>query len=159
LAWKRANLHGVVQRVWVAALASAAVGAIAWWVHAGGPLLAVFGMALAAWLIFGSLAELAERIKLFGAPAATVWSRAVNLPRSAWGMTIAHAGVGVALAGIVGLTAWTVEDIRVMRPGDRMEIAGYALQFQGVERVTGPNYVADRGRFRLDGGGMLYPEK
>src|SRR5690606_30296680 len=107
LAWKRANLHGVVQRVWVAALASAAVGAIAWWAHAGGPLLAVFGMALAAWLILGSLAELAERIKLFGAPAATVWSRAVNLPRSAWGMTIAHAGVGVALAGIVGLTAWT----------------------------------------------------
>src|SRR5690606_16910367 len=39
LAWKRANLHGVVQRVWVAALASAAVGAIAWWAHAGGPLL------------------------------------------------------------------------------------------------------------------------
>src|SRR3546814_6648575 len=83
-------------------------------------ILAVFGIALAAWLVVGSLAEFAERIKLFRAPAATVWSRAVNLPRSAWGMTIAHAGLGVAVAGIVGLSAWTTEDIRVDRKSTRL---------------------------------------
>ena len=160
LAWKRADLAGVVQRVWVAALAAAAIGAVAWWMHGGGPLLALFGVALAAWLVLGAFAEVAERIALFRAPAATVWSRARNLPRSAWGMTIAHAGVGIVMAGLVGLTAWTSEDIRVVRPGDRIEIAGHRLTFQGVSRTEGPNYIADVGRFRLESSGeILLPEK
>ncbi|MFN4089824.1 MAG: heme lyase CcmF/NrfE family subunit [Alphaproteobacteria bacterium] len=162
LAWKRADLAGVAQRLWIAAVAAAAIGAVAWWMRAGGPLLAVFGIALAAWLVFGALAELADRIALFRAPAATVWNRARHLPRAAWGMTVAHAGVGIAVAGIVGLTAWTTEDIRVMRPGDRMQIAGHLLRFDGVERVQGPNYVADAGRFVLESSPRretLVPEK
>jgi cytochrome c-type biogenesis protein CcmF len=36
-----------------------------------------------------------------------------------------------------------------MRPGERIDIAGYELEFRGVEPVTGPNYEAARGTFHV----------
>ena len=58
--------------------------------------------ALAAWAFFGAIFEFADRIRLFRAPLADSLRRAAGLPRSAWGMTIAHAGMGIAIAGMTG---------------------------------------------------------
>jgi DsbE subfamily thiol:disulfide oxidoreductase len=74
--------------------------------------------------------------------------RALHLPRSAYGMTIAHIGVAFVLIGVVGSLAWRTEYLKVMHPGDTASLAGYQVRFIGVEdNIQGPNYVAIRARF------------
>ena len=71
-------------------------------------------------------------MKLFGAGRGEVWRRARGLPRAAYGATLAHAGIGLSVIGIVATTAWQSERVVAMKPGDRTEIAGYELTFRGV---------------------------
>ncbi len=65
LAWKRANLRVTLSKLTIAAAAAALVGLVVAIFSARGPWLAPLGMALAAWLVFGALLELAGRIGLF----------------------------------------------------------------------------------------------
>jgi cytochrome c-type biogenesis protein CcmF len=129
----------------------------------GGPVLAVFGLGLAAWLVVGAFADFTERIKLFRAPLPTSWSRLRTVPRATLGMTLAHAGLGIVVAGIVAASAWRAEQILVMQPGQSTEISGYSILFQGVTPVDGPNYTAERGEFVVARDGRelarLHPEK
>jgi cytochrome c-type biogenesis protein CcmF len=133
LAWKRGDLAGVLGRLKLA-FAAALLTAIATLSLASiRNLLAALGLAIAAWLIVGTLWDLAVRL-----------ARARRLPRSAWGMTIAHASVGIIVAGITASQAWQVEHIALMRPGDTASVAGYTFQFDGAGQVQGPNYIAWR---------------
>ncbi len=163
LAWKRGDLLGVLQRLWFAGAVALAVLLVVWYVKFGGPVLAVFGMALATWLVVGALVELAERLKLFRIPLADSLQRARNLPRAAYGMTLAHGGLGIVVAGIVGSSAWQVETIQIMHPGDTVEVAGYQLTLEGVSEVQGPNYTSQQGTFLVSRAGSevvrLHPEK
>jgi cytochrome c-type biogenesis protein CcmF len=40
-----------------------------------------------------------------------------------------------------------------MSPGTTREVAGFQVTFDGVDRVEGPNYAAEEGRFTLVRGG------
>ena len=163
LAWKRGDLGRALSRLWLAAAAAFAVAILAYVATGGDGVLAAIAMGLAGWLFVGTLVELAERIKLFRGPIAETWARARGLPRSAWGMTVAHAGVAIVIAGITGSSAWKVESIQAMRAGDSVEVAGYTFAFDGVATVPGPNYRADRGTFIVTRGdrliATLLPEK
>ena len=163
LAWKRSDLLGVLQRLWAAGAIALCFIAFAWYLHSGGPVLALFGIGISAWLVAGSLAELIGRLKLFRHSLRDTWARARNLPRSAYGMTLAHAGLGIVLAGIVSMTAWRVESIQVMTPGDSDSLAGYDIRFNGAEQLQGPNYSYIRGSFSVTRAGEpvteLFPEK
>lgn len=163
LQWKRADLPGVLARL--KAVAGAALVATLAVAYAMGDksVMAVLAMGLAAWLFAGSLAEWAARVKLLRAHPAESLARAVGLPRAAHGMTLAHAGLAVAIAGMAASTAWKVEDVRVMRPGEAVDVAGYTYHFGGVVSVNGPNYTADRATFTVTRGGRpivtLEPER
>ncbi len=163
LPWKRADLAGALTRLALAGALTLLVVLIACWQRGGPSAMALAGIALAAWAVFGALAEWAGRIGLFRLPAAESLARARALPRAAWGMTFAHAGLGVAIAGMVGASAWVDERILTARPGDVIPLAGYSLSFESVGEATGPNYTARRGRFTVsrDGHvlGILEPEQ
>jgi cytochrome c-type biogenesis protein CcmF len=162
LSWKRADLAGILGRLKLAFAAAFAVALGVWWLRTGGPTGAVLGMALAAWVFAGTLVEWAERVKLFRAPPGETWRRVRGLPRSAWGMTVAHLGVAVVAAGVTA-SAWQSERVERMRPGDTIEIAGYEITFEGTTAVEGPNYSAERGRFTVTRDGafvaVMQPEK
>ena len=163
LAWKRGDLAGALARLRLALVATALIAVLTWALRWDGPILAVGGMALASWLVAGALLELAGRLHLLRAPLADSLARARHLPRGAYGMTIAHAGLGILIAGITASSAWRSETIRVMRPGETAEVAGYVFAFEGVDAVAGPNYRAERGHFAVTRDGSpvarLAPEK
>jgi len=162
LAWKRSDLMGVLGRLKLAGAGAIGAAILAYAIQ-GGPAWALFGMGLAAWLFVATLSEWAERIKLFRVPLAQSWARMTGLPRSAHGMTLAHAGMAIAIAGMVGASLWKQEEIRVMRPGESVTVAGYEYTFQSVTPMQGPNYRADRGHFEVSKNGIpvasLFPEK
>lgn len=149
LAWKRGDLTGVLQRLWVAALLAVALGLAAWALFEPKKALAAAGLALGFWLIVGALAETAERVRLFRAPLAEVFRRARALPLGAWGMTLAHAGLGVFVLGAVVETGYRIETGRPLQVGQSIEAAGYSVRLDQVRVVEGPNYLAEQGRFTI----------
>ena len=98
------------------------------------PLLAVLGTALGTWLVAAALSELAERLRLFRASSGESWRRARHLPRAAYGMTIAHAGAGIVILGIIVSVTWETEHLQVVRVGDTVPIGGY--EFTSAESRT-----------------------
>ena len=147
----------------MAALAAAGAALLGWAVYDARSVLGLFGLGLAGWLFTGTLTELAGRLGLFTAPFGTSLRRAMGLPRASWGMTLAHAGLAVLIAGITASSIWKEERIQLMRAGDRVVIAGYTFTFLGAQEARGPNYLAQRGSFAVEDGGkpfaLMTPER
>ncbi|KAB7615675.1 heme lyase CcmF/NrfE family subunit [Amylibacter sp. SFDW26] len=161
--WKRAQLKKSMQPLWGVLALSVALGALVWTMQTGGRMLGPIGITLATWLILGAVAELGSRAKVGKATIAENLRRLRNLPRSDWGKSVAHAGLGLTIFGISAITAWEVEDIRVAKAGDRFEVGGYEFLFHGVTKDNGANYSVDRGAITAfkDGAKVatLQPEK
>ncbi|MEW9922558.1 cytochrome c-type biogenesis CcmF C-terminal domain-containing protein, partial [Marimonas sp. MJW-29] len=84
--------------------------------------------------------------------------RLMRLPRADWGKAVAHAGHGVTMAGVAGLTAGTVDDIRVAQIGQPWEVGSYELTLNDVQVVRGPNYVSTFGFLTLSHDGLQFSE-
>src|SRR5262249_34928547 len=123
LPWKRGDLAAALQRLkW--GFGAAAAAAIATMAGMGVRSLgAACGLGLAGWARGGTLTELGERLRLFAGPPAAVVRRALRQPRASWGMTLAHGGMAIVIAGITGSTAWTEELIVNGKPGQSFDIA------------------------------------
>jgi cytochrome c-type biogenesis protein CcmF len=78
-------------------------------------------------------------------------------------MTIAHAGLGLTVLGITGVSIWQTETIVAMKPNTPVAHAGYAVTLEEVQTLRGPNYIAERGKlvYRRDGAvaAVLQPER
>jgi len=146
MAWKRGELTGVLQRLWWAALAAVVLGALVYAFHEPRTAFAGAGIALAVWLIGGTLTEVAERGRLGRTSLGETGRRLRSLPRGAWGMTFAHIGLGVFLLGAAIDGTGKVEIAKVMAVGDQINAGGgYQLTLNSVGAVDGPNYQAQRG--------------
>jgi cytochrome c-type biogenesis protein CcmF len=153
LAWKRGDVYAAAERLTVAGgvalLAMIAGFALVW----RGPWLAPIALAIGVFVMAGALAELASRIRLGSVAGPESLRRLINLPRAALGTTFAHFGVGMMVVGIVATTAWQSEQVLVMKPGEKAEIAGYTLRFGGAGPRNGPNYRETVGQIEVTRGG------
>ena len=105
---------------------------------------AALGLALGTWLIAGALSEVAVRVRAGHAGWAEAGRRVRALPLSAWGMTLAHIGLGVFVLGAGTELAWRVEAAQSLMIGQSVSSAGYVMTLQGVTPVQGPNFTAER---------------
>jgi cytochrome c-type biogenesis protein CcmF len=163
LAWKRGDLLAASQRLFAAGIAALVGIALTWAWARGGSALAPLAIGLAIFVVAGALCDVVERIGLFRVPFSTALRRGRGLPRSSWGTAFAHAGLGVALIGIVCETTWNSEYIATMKPGDIASIAGYDLTFEGLSERQGPNFREQSASFAVtrDGTplGLMTPSK
>ncbi|QFT60231.1 Cytochrome c-type biogenesis protein CcmF [Sulfitobacter sp. THAF37] len=159
LPWKRARLARAVRPLRYAFVLALAVGGLAWAMQSGRSLLGPMGLFLGAWLVAGVVVELAQRTGRGPGRLA----RLRRLPRADWGKAVAHAGLGVTMAGIAGLTAWTQDDIRVAQIGQPWDVGAYTLTLNAVNEVRGPNYQSTQADVTLSRDGsvisQLMPEK
>ena len=153
LAWKRGDLLGASQRLLAAGVAALIGVAIAWAWARGGSALAPLAIGLAMFVIAGTASDLVERTGAFRTPLAVSLRRAAGLPRSTWGMAFAHAGLGIALIGIVCEMTWNSEYIGTMKPNDVRPLAGYVLKLDGLSQRQGPNYREQVASFAVSLGG------
>jgi len=164
LAWKRADMHGVVQRLKLAFAGATGVIALVW-VSTGGSfsdLGAAAGMGLAALVILSALVEWWSRVRVPGSVGISM-SRLTNMPRSAHGMTLAHLGFAIVIVGVTGASAWKQERIESLKPGQAIEVGGYRFTFDGARSVPGPNYASIEGTYTVSKDGrtvaVLTPER
>src|SRR5690606_22717179 len=100
IAWKRGDLLGTLQRLWVAYGAGIAGALVVLALVRGGPVLALVGIGLGVYLVVGSAVDIFHRAGGARVALPVMLRRALGLPRSAWGTAIAHAGVGITVLGI-----------------------------------------------------------
>ena len=156
LAWKRGDAGAALGRLWWAALAALACAILVEIFSQPAKALAAAEVGVGFWLACGALAEVLERIHAFRAPAHESLRRLAGLPRGAWGMTLAHLGLGVFAMGAAFETTWRMESVQILQDGGRMTLGVYQLQMQSVSDHPGPNYDAERGVIRVtDAAGAL----
>ncbi|QDP18657.1 heme lyase CcmF/NrfE family subunit [Sphingomonas xanthus] len=106
------------------------------------------GLAVAAGLVPASLQPLVGR-SLRRTPLAT------------WGMALAHLGVAVAILGMASDSAFTRETLSAARPGERINVGPWIVDFQGVRPIAGTNWTAIEAELRASKGGgvaVLHPQ-
>ena len=153
LAWKRGDLLGAAQRLMVALAVGFAV-ALLFGALRGGPVLSVVGVAIAAYLVVGSFVEVYGRIAGRGVTLGVAISRAMGLPRSAWGTAFAHAGIGVTLFGLAA-TGWGMELVQTIKPGDQIGLGPYQLVVGEIVKRPGPNFEATVAPMEIRSGGSV----
>ncbi len=119
----------------------------------------VFGSVLAAWVIFSSLFVVYDR----ASKKKNFVQGLRSIPRAFYGMTFAHIGVGVFIAGVTLTSMYSLEkDVR-LSAGDTYELGGYTFHFDGIKSVQGPNYTAEAGIIEVSKNGeplfTMHPEK
>ena len=145
MAWKRGDLLGAAQRLYAVLALAIATTLVLLVMTIGGPVAAPLGIGLGLFLVLSGLNEIVTRSFGRGSSARVALRRAIGLPRSSWGASLAHAGVGVTVIGVAA-TAWGGESIASIKPGERIEAGGYAVRLDSVVPRTGPNYREDVAR-------------
>jgi cytochrome c-type biogenesis protein CcmF len=103
------------------------------------------GLAAALWVGITSLQGYIKRAR-----------SSSKIPLAFTGMTLAHLGVAMFVAGVTMVMSYEQEKDLRMEPGQVYEMAGYEFKFLGTRKVQGPNYVADEGRIEVwDDGEMI----
>ena len=151
LSWKRADLGAALMKLWWAALVAAVVALV---MATRARLLPDLAMAASAWLILGAFADIAERTRLFRIPLAASGRRLIGLSRSSFGTVIAHAGLGVTVAGIAAMSLAS-SSIVLLKPGQVAHVGGYDWQLADLHDVAGPNYMARAATIRVSRAGSL----
>jgi len=139
--WRRDELRDVAKRVAVPIVAGLFVLTLLVVLAAGRiGILPLLGLVLAALVGAASVAPL--------------WGRNLRrTPLFTFGMVIAHLGCAVSVAGMASESAFSVEKLVAARPGQRIETAGWTVDFASVSPMAGPNWTAMEGKFHVSRGG------
>ena len=161
LSWKRAVIENIIERiiaVFICALFLASIIII----MNDGSASAFLGLFLGFWLICGTLYEFFIKVGIKLSFKIFI-QRALNLPRSAYGMSVAHIGVAIFIIGVTVSSAWRIDIEKPIILGEKTIVKDMEITFKSIKRVAGPNWNADRGEFEIITSNrdkhFLYPER
>jgi cytochrome c-type biogenesis protein CcmF len=130
-----------------------AIGVAAYFLAPQGQWKVAVGLAGATWVALGTLRFLWTRFATQGA----------RFTPEMLGMTLAHVGIAVFLVGALLVEGLNQQREVALKPGQTVELGRHAFRLGPVERVQGPNYIADRGTVEVLEGdervATLHPEK
>jgi cytochrome c-type biogenesis protein CcmF len=122
-------------------------------------IFAVFVVTIAGWIFLGLVKDMFARVRNKADKLAALF----NQPFSYYGMQLGHLGIAVAMTGVCLTVYYSEEKDLRMAPGEMVEIAGHEVTFKMMDKVQGPNYIADQGEFEVIRAGekiaVLHPEK
>ena len=147
LNWKRDDAVALLNRLRWPLLIGAATLVVA--VALGGLArgLLAGGIALGLLLIAGAAAVIARRWRREPSLPASIARLARTTPLAVWGLVLAHAGLGVSVIGISGVTGWQASKVLLMAPGQSTTMAGLRVTLDTLRPASGPNYQARQARF------------
>ncbi|MBH88449.1 MAG: heme lyase NrfEFG subunit NrfE [Pelagibacterales bacterium] len=161
LSWKRAKLENILERVIAVFILAIMITAIFIFIY-GGSISAFLGLFLGLWLILGTIYEFFIKVGI-KLSFTKFLLRAFQLPRSAYGMSLAHLGVAIFVIGVTVSSAWRIDIEKPIQNGESVVINDIELIFLGIIDVNGPNWIAERGKFEVIRRGKnneyLFPER
>ncbi len=161
--WKSAELPSLAKRLRWAAVLTVVAALLTGWVAGRISVMATLGFLMAWWIVFAVATDLVERVRPASVAASNLWSRLKLVPRTMWGMWLAHIGVAAFAFGVSMVNTYGVERDVKMEINDTVEVAGYVFTFRGVRDAQGPNYQAAQGLVEVTKNGQpvatMRPEK
>jgi len=159
LNWKKHSFSKLKNGLIKIAIVSVLLSLVSVWLLGSFYLWVFVGLALALWVGLNSIYNLAIITRL----KRGILAKLGSLNRATIGMTLAHLGVVILLAGVVLTSYYSVERDLRMGVGESQEIAGYDFKMIHVERFNKENYQATQVTFDIyQEGGLLLtlkPEK
>jgi cytochrome c-type biogenesis protein CcmF len=154
LNWKRNDTREVLTRLrWpiILGILALVLGILAFGLS---QVLAAGGLALGLFLIAGAIAIPLRYWKISsslnnGTLVGDLKRFLRATPLAVWGMTSAHAGLGVTAIGITAVTAWQSSKVLEMKVGQTVELAGAQYTLTALGEANGPNYQAAQARFTV----------
>ena len=142
--WKENSVSFLVKKLRIVAVLAVVIALLTPLVafkefHVG----AFLGLFLFSWIVLISIQDLFDKAKssqgfLYGLK---------RLRPAYYGMMCGHLGFAITLLGVAMVSIESDErDIR-MNVGDQAQVQDYTFVFQNMEKIKGPNYLADRANF------------
>jgi cytochrome c-type biogenesis protein CcmF len=160
--WKQAKVPELAVRLKWAFAVSLIMAVVLPFVIGGWKWRASLGLLLAVWIVATVIQNLISRLRIQSG-AANLFARLASLPRSYYGMQLAHVGVAVFIAGVTVVTSYQTERDVKMNIGDTVSVGGYQFQLKNLQQVAGPNYQAIRADLEVSKEGsapfVMQPEK
>ncbi len=160
--WKQGSMPDIVSRLKWALGVSVVAGLLTPVVMGEWGIVRSLGFSLAFWIMISIFVMLKNRVAL-SKQGGNVVRKIFALPNAYLGMCLAHFGVAVFVVGVTMVESYQIEKDMRMEVGDTVELGGYIFRFDGVTRVKGPNYDADRGQVLITKNDSvvttLFPEK
>ncbi|MDP2070077.1 MAG: heme lyase CcmF/NrfE family subunit [Methylotenera sp.] len=149
--WKNASLPELAKRLrWAFGISIATAIILPLILGNLTPMIGL-GLFLAFWIIVTTVYMVSQRLRDSDQALLT---RIKAVPRSWWGMVIAHLGIAVFTIGVTIVKGFESEIAVRMVPGDVAHLAGFDFTFEGVKEITGPNYSASKGQLRVTKNGV-----
>lgn len=159
--WKQASVRELMRLLRWAFVVSVASALLLPFVMGRWTPWASLGLLLASWIVASSVVNLVARVR--GMSGVGIARKLGLLPRSYYGMLLAHLGVAAFVVGVTMVKTYEAEKDLRMEIGDTVELRGYAFRLEAINDVKGPNYIAARGTVTVLENGKpartLYPEK
>ncbi|MFT6028867.1 MAG: cytochrome c-type biogenesis protein CcmF [Oleiphilaceae bacterium] len=142
--WKDNSISYLIKKLRLAAILAVTVALVTPFVafkefHFG----AFLGLLLFSWIVFVSIQDVIDKSK-----SSQGFFYGVRRLRPAYfGMMCGHIGFAITLLGVAMVSIESDErDIR-LSIGDQAQVQNYIFEFDGMEKIEGPNYIADRASF------------
>lgn len=156
--WKSAHLPDIITRLrWamaVAIIAALLAPVVAFWQGADGSALrplASLGFAFGFWI--AACVGVSAIDSMRGADGQFRFAHALRRARmhaaSVWGMHLAHLGIAAFVLGITAVKTYEVDTEVAISRGEVAVIGPYALRFDGLNDIKGPNYDSTQGHFSV----------
>jgi len=151
--WKKAKKGELRKQLIKPSLFSVAFGLLFPVIYGGEfDALVAMGITLASWVFLVVAKDISNQFR-----------HNIRPTRSHWGMAIAHAGIAVTIVGVTLVSSYETETNVRMALHERVDIAGYTIEFNGIKAVEGPNYSAEQGQINIYHGddfvALLQPER
>ncbi len=142
--WKDNSVDYLIKKLRIVAVLAVLVALITPFIafkefHIG----AFVGLFLFSWILFVSIQDIIDKAKskqgyIYGIK---------RLRPAYYGMVCGHIGFAITLLGVAMVSIESDErDIRLSM-GDQVQVQNYIFKFENMEKIEGPNYVADRASF------------
>jgi cytochrome c-type biogenesis protein CcmF len=161
--WKAAELPSLAKRLRWAAVLTVVMALLTGWLAGRISVMATLGFLMAWWIVFAVATDLIERVRPASVAASNLWARVKLVPRTMWGMWLAHVGVAAFAFGVSMVNTYGIERDVKMELNDTVEVAGYVFTLRSVRDRQGPNYTAAQGLVEVTKDGQpvatMRPEK
>lgn len=151
--WQNDQPSKIVRMLAPWAILALVAGGASFFLWPEGTVKTTGGIIAAIWILLGTLVFARSRFKNTGN----------RFTAEMIGMSAAHIGVGVFFFGVLMTESLSIEKDVAAKPDSSFYMRGYDFRFDGVEKVEGPNYIADRGTVLISKNGepvvTLHPEK
>ncbi len=138
--WKKAGMQEVLKKLLKIVVIGIIVGiALPFLVAGKTSILVALGIGLGSWSIASAVYYLFRNAFRSDSGSNTL-QHLKKIPRSTYGMCVAHLGIGIFVFGVTFVSAFQQEKELPMHTGQRVEMSGYVFEFDGVKNVQGPNY-------------------